>query len=723
MAAEYGVMLMEQANQKEREAELKVEKMKERLEKLTRDNVSMHDQIVQLDSENATLNQANAELRRAVSQTQSLGSKVTMEREISEQTLIDEVSALRHDLETSRDLEGQLRRDLNHAKSKERTLDDKLEEALTKRLAVDAQVADLQERVGRLQESERQLFDRLRESEARTRELEALQPENSKLTQMLFNMTKENHNLQTLLEMARDECARLHDAAPPTGPSLADELNTTLNRSDSRARSQSVYTYGSSTHDAMREYFYLTVMVVKMLQPYQGDMSALVTKDLYDRAVRENVSFQNWHSWVAKQVAQFCGRSGGVDDPIGELFRVSIDSTETVVLGKSKPYTAYACQVRTQMGHWVVHHRFTDFRDLHSGLKKIYKNMPGAKKLPKCPGKSLFNSMDPEVIADRRRRLQSYLQELMKPGNFPRTKLLDDFLQIWDMFKAVFNNDYDHVRYLVEHEYPVNEVDKLECTPLHYASSLGMLNAADLLIKCGAEVNVSDRFDSTPLHYAASLGRDEVIRLLMHNRARPDSQDKLGFSALHYAASLGNYSTVENLVKMGAAIDVRDRFQATPLHYAAASNRLNLAELLVNLGACVNVQDRMNFSPWRIALKKGHESLALFLESRGATTQIHPIPGSLKQYDVWECYYGHLGFTPMYKASSRQYERICTFLEMLDSPPDGSTPMASDQPPQSPQPQLSPSQPLPPPVPRELSVTSSASSASGGPPPTSPAKK
>ena len=58
-------------------------------------------------------------------------------------------------------------------------------------------------------------------------------------------------------------------------------------------------------------------------------------------------------------------------------------------------------------------------------------------------------------------------------------------------------------------------------TPLHQASSHGLLEAARLLLSYGAKVDEKDGNGETPLQVAASERRDEMTKLLIEHGAVP----------------------------------------------------------------------------------------------------------------------------------------------------------------------------------------------------------
>ena len=82
----------------------------------------------------------------------------------------------------------------------------------------------------------------------------------------------------------------------------------------------------------------------------------------------------------------------------------------------------------------------------------------------------------------------------------------------------------DMVRLLLEHGADPNLCTNDHSTPLHEASSLGLLEAARLLLSHGAKVDEKDGEGRTPFQLAASEGHDELTKLLAEHGAVPPSQ-------------------------------------------------------------------------------------------------------------------------------------------------------------------------------------------------------
>jgi ankyrin repeat protein len=79
----------------------------------------------------------------------------------------------------------------------------------------------------------------------------------------------------------------------------------------------------------------------------------------------------------------------------------------------------------------------------------------------------------------------------------------------------------DMVRQLLEHGADPNICDDQHKTPLHQASSRGLLDAARLLLSHGAKVDEKDKEGMTPFQVASSKGHDEMTKLLVEHGAVP----------------------------------------------------------------------------------------------------------------------------------------------------------------------------------------------------------
>ena len=83
--------------------------------------------------------------------------------------------------------------------------------------------------------------------------------------------------------------------------------------------------------------------------------------------------------------------------------------------------------------------------------------------------------------------------------------------------------------------------DSRGCTPLHHAARQGHYEAADTLLRHGADIEATTPSGATPLMLAARCGRWRVGALLLAHGADMHRQDRHGNCALNMARAAGNY--------------------------------------------------------------------------------------------------------------------------------------------------------------------------------------
>ena len=79
----------------------------------------------------------------------------------------------------------------------------------------------------------------------------------------------------------------------------------------------------------------------------------------------------------------------------------------------------------------------------------------------------------------------------------------------------------DIVRLLLDHGADPNIPDDSHSTPLHRASSLGLLDVARLLLSYGANIDEKDEKGRTPFQLASEEGHHEMTKLLLEHGAEP----------------------------------------------------------------------------------------------------------------------------------------------------------------------------------------------------------
>lgn len=156
-----------------------------------------------------------------------------------------------------------------------------------------------------------------------------------------------------------------------------------------------------------------------------------------------------------------------------------------------------------------------------------------------------------------------------------------------DIFGAIHANDIDVLKRFIADD-PASATTVLAkngMTPLHYAAHLDRVEAANLLLKAGADPNAKAKDLTTPLHWAAGANSVDVLRFLLANRAVADAPAKNGLTPLHMAARTEAVECIVRLVEAGVDPNIADEAGNTPLHEAALKGRKVAAAALIARGA------------------------------------------------------------------------------------------------------------------------------------------
>ena len=145
--------------------------------------------------------------------------------------------------------------------------------------------------------------------------------------------------------------------------------------------------------------------------------------------------------------------------------------------------------------------------------------------------------------------------------------------------------------------------------------------AAQLLLRHGAEIQELDGKRPEVLIAAASKGVESVVKILLERGEQFETTDDLGQNALHRAIENRQLEVVRALLDHGADIESNPgRLETTPLLAAADQFRGSeaVALLLVERGADINVKDCLyKRSVLGMAAKSGMETLVRTLLDHG----------------------------------------------------------------------------------------------------------
>lgn len=150
------------------------------------------------------------------------------------------------------------------------------------------------------------------------------------------------------------------------------------------------------------------------------------------------------------------------------------------------------------------------------------------------------------------------------------------------LIAAVFRDNTDLVKYLLNEGADPNLLDNYEFSPLFYA----MANKCDiyiakLLLDHGANIHTQNN----EMVEAASEGYLEAITLFLNKGLNPDSEDSNGDTILTKAAWEGNIDILKYAMQAGANINHEGVGQNTALVLATLNKQCNMVKFLLEAGA------------------------------------------------------------------------------------------------------------------------------------------
>ena len=192
------------------------------------------------------------------------------------------------------------------------------------------------------------------------------------------------------------------------------------------------------------------------------------------------------------------------------------------------------------------------------------------------------------------------------------------------IFKAIFHDDLDFVKLLVQQDKSVVNSDYNGFSPIHLAVEANNLRILKELLKEGASLEVRTPIGTgglTPLLQAAQKGVefDAITQELLLNGACIEDTDALnGNTALSLAATKGHLSTVALLLSKHANVEARNKRQMTPLLNAALNGASLTVSHLLGYGANIQETDSGGNTAIHLAVWGGHEDTVALLASKGA---------------------------------------------------------------------------------------------------------
>ena len=146
---------------------------------------------------------------------------------------------------------------------------------------------------------------------------------------------------------------------------------------------------------------------------------------------------------------------------------------------------------------------------------------------------------------------------------------------------VIYLNDFEAVKFLVDHGVDVNKLDFAGKTPLVRAIYTAWAKGIEFLLEHGADINKQIHNGKTPLMIALKITWDDTIfKLILEHCADVNIKNKKGNTALHYAASTCNENTIRLIADKVADINAQNNKGETALHIIAGYSFLENFEPL-----------------------------------------------------------------------------------------------------------------------------------------------
>ena len=123
-------------------------------------------------------------------------------------------------------------------------------------------------------------------------------------------------------------------------------------------------------------------------------------------------------------------------------------------------------------------------------------------------------------------------QELIAEVNF---KALDDWTPL---HMACFENYFQIVEILLNHDSDIEAKTSIGRTPLHLASFRGHQQIIEILVNKGANINACDVDGNTPLHYLSQNGHIDEIKYFICRNPDFTIKNLLGKRAIDVAPNI-----------------------------------------------------------------------------------------------------------------------------------------------------------------------------------------
>ncbi|MEE9327296.1 MAG: ankyrin repeat domain-containing protein [Cocleimonas sp.] len=193
---------------------------------------------------------------------------------------------------------------------------------------------------------------------------------------------------------------------------------------------------------------------------------------------------------------------------------------------------------------------------------------------------------------------------------------------------AVFGENINIVRYLLDKDLDVNHKSSGGNTPLHIASRKLNSYLLGVLIRAGADYTIANDLGKT----VESEEKKWKTDLSLMKKIDINAKDSEGWTALHLAAVKGDREGVKKLIKMKSDVNIRASHGNTPLYDTGDAK---VAEILLAAGAKIDAVDDYGETALMAAAQYSDPKKAIALMSHGANKTLKNKKGK-SAYDFAE---------------------------------------------------------------------------------------
>ena len=224
---------------------------------------------------------------------------------------------------------------------------------------------------------------------------------------------------------------------------------------------------------------------------------------------------------------------------------------------------------------------------------------------------------------------ENKLYDVVTNGNTAFIKYyLDDINRPLDIYGntalilAVYDDNTDMIKTLIEAKADVNTADKDSNTALMWAVNKGITDVIKILIEAKADINATDKDGWTALMWPVKKGQTDLVKVLIKSKASVDIADKVGMTVLMKAAQIGHTDTAKALIEAKANLNTADNNGWTALMWAAQIGHADTVKALIEARANLNATDNNGWTALMWAAQNKHTDVVKTLIEAKADVNI-----------------------------------------------------------------------------------------------------